>query len=111
MTVWIYEEGEDLKVFASEEIAQARLDENDPEGDVFEYEVIGAPAAPPLLLRRSPRKASAALYRLFPSIALNPGAAPAIRGRIVASRRRPRFFELARPLVIQPARENSGGFL
>ena len=42
MTVWIYEEGEDLKVFATEEIAQAWLDENDPEGDVFEYEVIGA---------------------------------------------------------------------
>ncbi|WP_409187597.1 hypothetical protein [Bradyrhizobium sp. RDM4] len=29
MTVWIYNQGEELKVFATEEIAQAWLDEND----------------------------------------------------------------------------------
>jgi hypothetical protein len=44
MTVWIYDQGEDLKVFATEEIAQAWIDENDPDGVAFEYEVIGAPA-------------------------------------------------------------------
>ncbi|WP_283811959.1 hypothetical protein [Bradyrhizobium nanningense] len=43
MTVWIYDQGEELKVFATEEIAQAWLDENDPEGVAFEYEVIGPP--------------------------------------------------------------------
>ncbi|MGY4282708.1 hypothetical protein ACVWXO_001928 [Bradyrhizobium sp. LM2.7] len=30
MTVWIYDQGEVLKVFATEEVAQAWLDENDP---------------------------------------------------------------------------------
>lgn len=44
MTVWIYDQGEDLKVFATEEAAQAWLDKHDPEGVAFEYEVIG-PAA------------------------------------------------------------------
>jgi len=44
LTVWIYDQGEDLKVFATEEIAQAWIDENDPDGVAFEYEVIGAPA-------------------------------------------------------------------
>jgi hypothetical protein len=33
-----------LKVFATEEVAQARIDENDPESVAFQYEVIGAPA-------------------------------------------------------------------
>jgi hypothetical protein len=33
MTVWIYDQGEDLKVFATEEIAQAWIDENDPDGE------------------------------------------------------------------------------
>ncbi|MCK1406785.1 hypothetical protein [Bradyrhizobium sp. 76] len=42
MTVWIYDQGEDMKVFATEEIAQAWLDENDPDGVAFEYEVIGS---------------------------------------------------------------------
>jgi hypothetical protein len=41
MTVWIYDQGEDLKVFATEEVAQAWIDENDPEGVAFEYEVMG----------------------------------------------------------------------
>jgi hypothetical protein len=44
MTVWIYDQGKDLKVFANEEAAQAWLDENDPKGVAFEYEVIGPPA-------------------------------------------------------------------
>jgi hypothetical protein len=38
MTVWIYDQGADLKVFATEEAAQAWLDENDPEGVAFEYD-------------------------------------------------------------------------
>jgi hemerythrin HHE cation binding domain-containing protein len=76
-------------------------------------EITGAPQWQPafgytLAAPAAGRKASHSRQR---QIALNPGAAPAIRGRIVASRRRPRFFELARPLVIQPARENSGGFV
>ncbi|WP_256464540.1 MULTISPECIES: hypothetical protein [unclassified Bradyrhizobium] len=40
MTVWIRDQGEVLKVFATEEVAQAWLDENDPEGVAFEYDVI-----------------------------------------------------------------------
>jgi hypothetical protein len=32
------------KVFATEEVAQARIDENDPQGVAFECEVIGVPA-------------------------------------------------------------------
>ncbi|MCG2632466.1 hypothetical protein L6654_38325 [Bradyrhizobium sp. WYCCWR 13023] len=45
MTVWIYDQGEDdLKVFATEQAAQAWLDENDREGVAFEYEVIAPPA-------------------------------------------------------------------
>ncbi|WP_346016231.1 hypothetical protein [Bradyrhizobium sp. C-145] len=40
VTVWIYDQGKDLKVFATEEIAQAWLDENDPEGVAFEYDVL-----------------------------------------------------------------------
>lgn len=44
MTVWIYDQGEDLKVFATEEVAQAWLDVHDPEGVAFEYDVIGPPA-------------------------------------------------------------------
>ncbi len=43
MTVWIYDQGEDLKVFASEEAAQSWIDENDSEGVAFEYKVIGPP--------------------------------------------------------------------
>ena len=31
MTVWIYDQGADLKVFANEEAAKVWLDENDPE--------------------------------------------------------------------------------
>lgn len=41
MTVWIYDQGEDLKVFATKEAAKNGLDEHDPEGVAFEYEVIG----------------------------------------------------------------------
>ena len=47
MTVWIYvdtskEVGDvdHLKVFASKETAEAWLNENDPEGVAFEYEVL-----------------------------------------------------------------------
>ena len=40
MTVWIYDRGEDLKVFATEEVARAWIEENDPEGVAFEYEVL-----------------------------------------------------------------------
>ena len=32
------------KIFATEEVAQAWIDENDPEGVALEYEAIGAPA-------------------------------------------------------------------
>ena len=32
------------KIFATEEVAQAWIDENDPEGVALEYEVVGAPA-------------------------------------------------------------------
>lgn len=39
MTVWIYRQGDDLKVFATAEAAQAWFDENDPEGVAFEYPV------------------------------------------------------------------------
>ena len=33
-----------MKVFATEEAAKAWLDENDPEGVAFAYDVIGPPA-------------------------------------------------------------------
>jgi hypothetical protein len=45
MTVWIYNQGEDLQVFATEEAAKDWLDDNDPEGVAFEYQVIGPQAA------------------------------------------------------------------
>ena len=32
------------EIFATEEVAQAWIDENDPEGVALEYEVVGAPA-------------------------------------------------------------------
>ena len=44
MTEWIYNEGKQLMVFASEEAAKVWLDENDPEGVAFEYEVLDLPA-------------------------------------------------------------------
>lgn len=44
MTVWIYDQGKELKVFASEEAAKVWLDENDPEGVAFEYDVMGLPS-------------------------------------------------------------------
>ncbi|WP_409188730.1 hypothetical protein [Bradyrhizobium sp. RDM4] len=44
ITVWIYHQEEDLKVFANEQAARAWMDENDPEGVAFEYEVVGSPA-------------------------------------------------------------------
>ena len=37
MKVWIYRRGDDLLVFASQEIAQAWLDKHDPEGVAFVY--------------------------------------------------------------------------
>ena len=37
MTVWIYDQGEELKVFATEEAARTWIEENDPEGVAFEY--------------------------------------------------------------------------
>jgi len=47
MTVWIYvdtskEVGDidHLKVFANQDTAETRLQENDPEGVAFEYEVL-----------------------------------------------------------------------
>ena len=40
MTVWIYDQGEELKVFATEDAARAWFEENDPEGVAFEYEVL-----------------------------------------------------------------------
>jgi hypothetical protein len=39
-TVWIYERGETLKVFASADDANAWFKENDPEGVAFEHQVI-----------------------------------------------------------------------
>lgn len=44
MIALIYHQGEDLKVFATEEAAKTWLDENDPEGVAFEYDVLGPPA-------------------------------------------------------------------
>jgi hypothetical protein len=48
-TVWIYVDtrrdvgdADYLKVFASEDLAKKWLEENDPEGVAFEYDVIGA---------------------------------------------------------------------
>ena len=39
--IWIYEPGrENMRVFASEEIARKWIDENDPEGVAFAYPVI-----------------------------------------------------------------------
>ncbi|MDE5451351.1 hypothetical protein GWE18_00475 [Bradyrhizobium sp. CSA112] len=45
MTVWIYQRGDEIKVFATAEAAQKWFDENDPEGVAFEHEVIGSSAA------------------------------------------------------------------
>jgi hypothetical protein len=39
-TVWIYTRGDEIRVFATAEAAQAWFDKNDPEGVAFEYEVI-----------------------------------------------------------------------
>lgn len=39
MTVWIYKRGDEIKVFATAEAAQAWFDKNDPEGVAFEYPV------------------------------------------------------------------------
>lgn len=39
-TVWIYERGETLKVFTSDDDARAWFKENDSEGVAFEHEVI-----------------------------------------------------------------------
>ncbi len=78
MTVWIYVDTskqvgdrDHLKVFASEVAADTWLEENDPEGVAFEYDVLenepkSAPERPagPLALRRTyprPRRRCAAL--------------------------------------------------
>lgn len=42
MTVWIYECGDEIMVFATAEAAQAWFDENDPLGVAWEYPVIGS---------------------------------------------------------------------
>lgn len=39
MTVWVYDQGEDLKVFATEAAAVKWIAENDPDGVAFEYPV------------------------------------------------------------------------
>lgn len=44
-TVWIYERGEEMKVFATKEAAQAWFEEHDPEGVAFEHRVEGWLAA------------------------------------------------------------------
>ncbi|WP_199581065.1 hypothetical protein [Bradyrhizobium sp. MOS003] len=44
MTVWIYNKGKELMVFVSEEAAKVWLDEHDPQGVAFEYEVLDLPA-------------------------------------------------------------------
>jgi hypothetical protein len=41
----MYDQGEELKVFATEDAARAWIEENDPEGVAFEYLVIGTFAA------------------------------------------------------------------
>jgi len=53
MTVWIYldtskqvGDRDQLKVFASEDAAETWLQENDPEGVAFEYEVLEWTARP-----------------------------------------------------------------
>jgi hypothetical protein len=38
-TVWIYERGEELMVFATEDDAREWFKENDPEGVAFEHKV------------------------------------------------------------------------
>jgi hypothetical protein len=40
MTVWIFDQGEDLKVFATEGVARAWIEEDDPERVAFEYVVL-----------------------------------------------------------------------
>jgi hypothetical protein len=46
MTVWICDQGEELKVFATEEVARAWIERNDPEGVAFEYEILEEGARP-----------------------------------------------------------------
>ncbi|MCP1766083.1 hypothetical protein [Bradyrhizobium japonicum] len=46
MTVWIYDQGKELMVFATEEAAKVWLDENDPEGVAFEYDVVACQPQP-----------------------------------------------------------------
>lgn len=41
MTAWIYDQGEELKVFATQEVAGAWIEENDQEGVAFEYDALG----------------------------------------------------------------------
>jgi hypothetical protein len=41
----VYDQGEELKVFATEDAARAWIEENDPEGVAFEYPVIGTVTA------------------------------------------------------------------
>ena len=40
MTVWIYDQGEELKVFATAEAAETWFADNDPEGVALEYPII-----------------------------------------------------------------------
>ena len=55
MTVFVYvntnrqgDDAERVKVFATPDAAQAWIEENDPEGEAFEREVIGS-EVPPLI--------------------------------------------------------------
>ena len=41
-TVWIYSDGEVIKVFENQEAAESWLVKNDPDGTVFEYRVEGS---------------------------------------------------------------------
>ena len=41
MKVWIYSNGDELMVFASQEAAQTWFDKHDPKGVAFAYAVIG----------------------------------------------------------------------
>lgn len=40
-TVWIYQNGDKLKVFATSDAANEWFEVHDPEGVAFEHEVIG----------------------------------------------------------------------
>jgi hypothetical protein len=41
MTAWIYDQGRELELFATREVAGAWIEENDPEGGAFKYDALG----------------------------------------------------------------------